>query len=86
MTFAEKLRQLRESAGLTQAALADASGLPVGSIRNYEQGQREPLWDVLFKLTSALGTDCRAFAECVSGGSSGADAKRPRGRPKKSGG
>jgi transcriptional regulator with XRE-family HTH domain len=41
-TFAEKLKALREQANLTQTRLAEASGLPLGSIRNYEQGQREP--------------------------------------------
>src|SRR4051794_19771629 len=64
MTFGEKLRQLREQAGMTQQALADASGLPLPSIRGYEQGQREPLWSVIFKLTRAMGVSCEAFAEC----------------------
>src|ERR1700744_1885616 len=65
MKFAEKLRKLRESAGMTQAQLAAASQLPLGSLRNYEQGQREPYWDVVFKLARALGVDCSAFADCV---------------------
>jgi transcriptional regulator with XRE-family HTH domain len=64
-TFAERLRELREKAGLTQKALADASNLPIGSIRNYEQGQREPYWGVVFTLAEALGVDCRAFADCM---------------------
>ena len=64
-TFAERLRELREKAGLTQQQLAEASGLPVGSLRNYEQGQREPYWQVVFKLAAALGVSCEAFAVCV---------------------
>jgi transcriptional regulator with XRE-family HTH domain len=63
-TFAERLRELREKAGLTQQQLADASGLPVGSLRNYEQGQREPYWQVVFRLAAALGVGCEAFADC----------------------
>ena len=53
-TFGERLRTLREKAGLTQAELAAASGLPIGSIRNYEQGQREPKWQAVFRLARAL--------------------------------
>jgi transcriptional regulator with XRE-family HTH domain len=64
-TFAERLRELREKAGLTQTQLAEASGLPLGSIRNYEQGQREPYWAVVFKLAAALGASADAFAVCV---------------------
>jgi transcriptional regulator with XRE-family HTH domain len=84
VTFAEKLKELREQAGMTQTALADASRLPLGSIRGYEQGQREPLWDVLFKLAAALGSDCRAFADCVDvrQSQSPAKAKQPRKRTK----
>jgi transcriptional regulator with XRE-family HTH domain len=64
-TFAEKLRELRERAGLTQSQLAQASGVPLGSIRNYEQGQREPYWSVAFRLAAALGVSVEAFAVCI---------------------
>jgi hypothetical protein len=43
------------------------AGLPLGSVRNYEQGLREPYWTVVYRLAEALGTDCRAFADCVDG-------------------
>lgn len=66
VTFAERLRQLRKQAGLTQQQLADASGVPLGSIRNYEQAQREPYWDVAFRLSRALGVSVEVFAECVA--------------------
>lgn len=65
MTFAEKLQELREEAGLSQSELARASGVSVWSLRGYEQGRREPLWDVIFPLARALGVSCEAFAECV---------------------
>jgi transcriptional regulator with XRE-family HTH domain len=77
-TFAERLRELREKAGLTQAQLAEAADLPLGSIRNYEQGQREPYWRVVFRLADALGADCRAFAGCT-----GAAPAPPRARRRK---
>ncbi len=68
VTFAERLRELREQAGLTQARLAETSGLPLGSIRNYEQGQREPYWQVVFKLADALGVSVEAFKVCIDAG------------------
>jgi transcriptional regulator with XRE-family HTH domain len=64
-TFAERLRELRERAGLTQQGLADATGLPVGSLRHYEQGRREPQWQALFRLADALGVGCEVFRDCV---------------------
>src|SRR5437763_1876333 len=67
-TFADRLRELREGAGMTQAELALASGLPLGAIRNYEQGQREPLWDVVFRLAAAMKVGCEAFKVCVPDG------------------
>jgi transcriptional regulator with XRE-family HTH domain len=54
-TFAEKLKELRERAGLTQAALAQSSGLSLGVIRDYEQGKKEPALRSAFKLAEALG-------------------------------
>jgi transcriptional regulator with XRE-family HTH domain len=65
-TFASRLRELRKRAGLTQLQLAEASGVPLGSIRNYEQGQREPYWDVAFRLAAAMGVSAEAFADCVN--------------------
>jgi transcriptional regulator with XRE-family HTH domain len=56
---------LRERAGLTQNALAQASGVPIGSLRNYEQGQREPYWHVVFQLAGALGVSVEEFHDCL---------------------
>jgi DNA-binding XRE family transcriptional regulator len=81
-TFAERLRQLRLGAGLTQEQLASAAALPLGSIRNYEQGQREPYWQVVFRLAAALGTDATAFAGCVGTEPPQAPPKKARGRRK----
>jgi transcriptional regulator with XRE-family HTH domain len=76
MRFADKLKELREEASLTQAALATASGLSLGIIRDYEQGNREPAFQSLFKLCSALGLSPEVFAECAKGG------EKPNGRGK----
>src|SRR5947208_3319180 len=77
-TFGERLRELRQKAGLTQEALASASGISISSVRNYEQDVREPYWDVVFKLADALGTTCDVFKECVGPGPKGkARSKKP---------
>ena len=64
MTFAEKLRSLREQAGMTQQQLAEAAEIPLGTLRDYEQGKRrhDPSLATAVKLADAMGTDCRAFA------------------------
>jgi transcriptional regulator with XRE-family HTH domain len=64
MPFKDLLRQLREKAGLTQQQLAEKAGLPLGSLRNHEQGQRLPSWPAIVKLARALGVSADVFAEC----------------------
>ena len=64
-TFATKLKQLRESSGLTQAGLAQRAGLSLGIVRDYEQGRKEPALRSAFKLAEALGVDCSAFKDCI---------------------
>ena len=66
-TFGEKLRELRTAAGLTQAGLASASGVPIGTIRDYEQGKRDPLLSTAQKLAHALGKGLDAFNEVTPG-------------------
>jgi putative transcriptional regulator len=73
--FGERLRQLREKAGLTQERLAEASGVNVWTIRNYEQGRREPNWRVAIQLARAIGVTVEAFADC----SEQSSPKRARG-------
>jgi transcriptional regulator with XRE-family HTH domain len=82
VTFAEKLKELRAKAGLSQSALATASGMSLGAVHDYEQGKRMPTLESAVKLATALGTDCRAFAECITD-SGAARVKRPRGRSQK---
>ena len=52
--FGKRLAELREAAGLTQAALAERGGIPLGTIREIEQGRREPLFSNMQKLAAAL--------------------------------
>lgn len=67
-TFAERLRELREAANLTQEGLARSCDVSIGSIRDYEQGRREPNMRALFKVVKALGVSCEVFAECFGAG------------------
>jgi transcriptional regulator with XRE-family HTH domain len=83
-TFADRLKQLRTQAGLTQAALAQATGLSLGIIRDYEQRLKEPSLRSAFKLAKALGVDCTAFRDCIDGEEEPAPKQtRPKGRKRK---
>jgi DNA-binding XRE family transcriptional regulator len=85
LMFSERLKALRDKAGLSQSQLARASGVPVWTVRGYEQGRREPLWNVLFKLADALGVSVDEFRDCVQCQQDEVKPvpKRPRRRPKK---
>jgi transcriptional regulator with XRE-family HTH domain len=61
--FAEKLRERRETAGLSQYALAKRSGLTKQALSRLEMGEREPTWNTVQRLAAALGVDCRAFVD-----------------------
>jgi transcriptional regulator with XRE-family HTH domain len=50
----QRLQELRERAGLTQPALAEAAGVPVGSLRNWEQGLVLPQLPAAYRLAKAL--------------------------------
>ncbi len=78
-TFGQKLRELREAAGLTQAELAERAGMNPFGVAKLEQGQREPSWATVLALAGALGLDCLAFQAPPTG-----DAEpRSPGRPPK---
>lgn len=83
MHFGQKLREMRESAGLTQMGLADASGVPVGTIRDYEQMKRSPLLPAVQKLAKALKASLAVFDKTTFDDVA-ADVPRPAGRPLKS--
>lgn len=68
MKFAQKLRQLRDAAGLSEAKLAELSGVALGALHTYGLekggGSRRPSFSAVVKIAKALGTTCEAFAEC----------------------
>lgn len=59
--FAERLRELRMKAHLTQHELADLAGLHRQGIAKLETGVREPTWATVQALARALGVSCEAF-------------------------
>jgi transcriptional regulator with XRE-family HTH domain len=69
--LADKLRKLREAAGLTQAGAAAQSGVHRVSIARFEAGEREPSILTLYQLAGAYGVN---VCELLPGG------KMPGGR------
>ena len=53
--FAERLRKLRENAGLTRAQLGEKVGVSGRSIINYENGERIPFGDTCAKMAQTFG-------------------------------
>lgn len=66
--FGERLKELREAAGLTVYALAKKSTISKQALGKLEKGESEPTWSTVQKLAAALGTTVLAF-----------DVKPPRG-------
>ncbi len=54
-SFSTTLRSARTLAGLTQAALAERSGIARPNIAAYEHSRREPLFDTAITLLAAAG-------------------------------
>jgi transcriptional regulator with XRE-family HTH domain len=78
MTFAERLRELRDRAGLSEARLAEASGLMFGTVHGYGLGRRKPSFAAVVKIARALGVTCEAFANCTDVSAEEPAKKQPR--------
>jgi transcriptional regulator with XRE-family HTH domain len=76
--FPDRLRELREQAGLTQEQLAERVGVKRDAVARWESGRREPGWSSILALCKALGVECTAFAQSPT-------KRRPAkiGRPRK---
>lgn len=55
MGFHKNLKYYREKAGLTRQNLADAIGVSLSAVGQYEQGRREPNFDILKRISEILG-------------------------------
>ncbi|WP_435954087.1 helix-turn-helix domain-containing protein [Dryocola sp. BD626] len=51
MKLSEKIKEIRESEGLSQAKFCDIIGLSVSTLKKYEGGKFEPGGDALTKIT-----------------------------------
>ncbi|MBQ7914639.1 MAG: helix-turn-helix transcriptional regulator [Clostridia bacterium] len=63
ITMGEKIKNLREKAGLSQTELADKLGLSKSVISAYEKGIRNPSFKVLPQLAEALNVSQLYFFE-----------------------
>lgn len=54
--IAEKIRELRKKAGMTQSQLASRLGISASAVGMYEQGRREPDNETMLKLCSIFDT------------------------------
>src|SRR4051812_11197718 len=76
--FGGRLRELRTAKGWTQPELAEKAGMSKTGVADLEQGRRNPSWETIIRLGTALGVKCDEFQKPP------ADADGPgRGRPTK---
>jgi len=85
LLFAERLRNLRERAGVSQYRLAQQTGLTKQAISRLEsEPNREPTWSTVQLLAAALGVSCEEFLDpAVSERVDAAPPPGKRGRPPK---
>jgi transcriptional regulator with XRE-family HTH domain len=78
-TLGQRLKRLRQAAGLSQAKLAKAAGVPLGTLRNVEYDHRRPLFEAMVKISGALGVSLDEFA----GRGGAATPAKPAAKPKR---
>lgn len=78
--FGDRVRELRERAGLTQEALAERADLDVTYVSGIERGRRNPGLNILGRLAKALRVSLPTMVADLR-----EPARRPirRGRPRK---
>jgi transcriptional regulator with XRE-family HTH domain len=64
MTVGEKVRELRNQAGLTLPAVADLAGIHPVQLYQYERCLSNPTLRTIRKLARALGVGIAAFEDC----------------------
>lgn len=63
MGYLDQLSRIRKIRGLTQMALAERVGVEQPTIQRWERGKREPSFEQLFALASALGVEPAALID-----------------------
>src|SRR5947209_20469269 len=74
-TLGRRIQRLRAEAGITQAQLAAAAGVPLASLQNWEIDRREPSLRAACNLAKALGVTAEQLAETTP-----AERKQPEQR------
>ena len=62
-TIAEKMKLYRKLRGMTAEELSNSSGIDYSQIRRYEAGQRNPKFEQLQSIATALGVGVTEFIE-----------------------
>ncbi len=57
MSFSSRLKERRESLGITQVQLAQMLGVTKGAVGNYETGLSSPKAEILYKVFDVLKCD-----------------------------
>ena len=78
--FGQRLKELREAAGLTQAALAAQTGTSGGFISAVESGQKRPSIVTVDVMARALHGDRQELVELLTQDTLEAEAQRQRAR------
>jgi len=61
--LAKAVRELREKAGLSQAALSERADLPEAAIALIESASQDPAWGDIRRIAQALGVSLEALSE-----------------------
>ena len=77
-----RFQELRLKKGLSQSQLARAAGVPVSTLKNWEQGRREPLLSAAYRLAKALGVSLDELAGKVFEEGPPTEEKPARGKKK----
>lgn len=84
MSFGRNLQRLRQQAGLSQAGLAEKTGIPIKTIQNWEIDRNQPRLEAVMKLARALAAPLEELTVGVKRAAKGrqpAAAGRRRSRP-----
>jgi transcriptional regulator with XRE-family HTH domain len=85
-TMGQRLQRLRQAAGMSQPALAQAAKVPLGTLRNWEQGRRIPALDAAARLAQAMGVSLDELAGIVGQAArSKANGEQTKGKAGKAG-
>jgi transcriptional regulator with XRE-family HTH domain len=82
-TLGQRLQRLRLAANLTQTEIAEAAGVAVSSLRNWEVDRREPGLRPACRLARVLGVTAEYLAETVTVEEAGGKTPRPAGPSKR---